>query len=135
MYYISMKITLITKFIIYSILLLLTSSCALFPKSENKYKYLEGKIVRLKYSGSMYESDSTITSSSESYVIKGVHQFPDINSIYIPAGTKMYIDKMKHVRTIESDHWYAAGKVYLDGEIYNCAYGMHHSYLEVQNSR
>jgi len=123
--------TLIEKYFICGHIFFVITSCIIFPKPQNKYKYLEGQTVRIKYDGSMYESDSSITSCREPYIIKGPHQFPDIKSIYVPAGTEMHVDKMKHVRTIEADNWYAVGKLYINGKIYNCAYGLHHSYLEL----
>ncbi len=83
----------------------------------------------------MYESDANITDAKEPYIIKALDQFPHLNSIYIPKGTKMHVDKFKYRRTIVSDHWYATGRVYINGKMYICSYGQHNSYLEIIEPR
>jgi hypothetical protein len=108
-------------------------SCVLVPKPKNEYAHLKGKVVRLKHDGSLYKSDSTITHASDPYVIAGANQFPDLKSIYIPAGTEMHIDEMKHLRVPSiADYWYASGRVYIRGKVYHCAFDQHHSYLELK---
>jgi hypothetical protein len=102
----------------------------LFPKPENKYKHFERVIVKIKRDCSMYESDSVITHTREPYVILGLNQYTDRYSKFIPAETEMYIDKMKRVRTIDSDYWYAAGRICINGRMYDVGYDLHHSYLE-----
>ena len=113
-------------------LLVIMPSCVLIPPPKNEYKHLKGKVVRLKVPGSIYESNSMITFMKEPYVIQGVDQFPDYESIYLPAGTEMHVDRLKHLRVPTFDGWYASGRVYVNGNEYHCAYGLHHSYLELK---
>ena len=100
-------------------------------KPKNEYKYLEGKVVRLKENCCLYKSDIMISHSKEAYVIKFPNEFGGRVIQYLPKGSKMHIDKMKHLRSLQSDRWYPTGRIYIDGRVYNCAYGMHMSYLEL----
>lgn len=119
------------QFFVLAVLGIAAQSCALIPKPKNEIKHMEGKVVRLKYDSSLYKSDSTITDTKEPYVVAGPHQFGIYSSRFLPAGTKMFIDKTKHVRTLTGDGWYPTGRVYIKNKRFDCAYDGHITQLEI----
>lgn len=92
---------------------LLLPSCVLLPKSKNEYKHLKGREVQLKQDQALYRSRYEL--HSETYYIDSVGLRPAQKTWFLAKGTKLYIENIKHLRSLDHDLWYGTGHVYVDG--------------------
>jgi hypothetical protein len=99
------------------VLALLQSGCILAPPPENKYKRFEGKEVILKENQSLYEnSGNHLVTTNVPYVIARPNRYGGVNSWLLQSGTTLFIDDIKHVRTLTVDGWIALGHVEVAGK-------------------
>jgi hypothetical protein len=109
-------------------------SCILIPPPKNEYKRFEGKEAILKEDQSLYESNPgfIIGDTDEPYVIANPNRYGSIRSWPLRAGTKVFFEDFKHIRTLTFDGWVALGHVEAGGKRRDFEFDSDFSLLKLQ---
>ena len=101
-----------------STLVFTLQSCVLIPPPKNEYKRFEGKEAILKEDQSLYENTPgfILGKTDEPYVMNWPNLYDSIRSWPLRAGTKVFFEDFKHIRTLTFDGWVALGHVEAGGK-------------------
>lgn len=106
-------------------------SCILIPPPKNEYKRFEGKEAILKEDHSLYEN-TNLGYTDVPYVIARANRYGGERSWPLRAGSTVFIEDIKHIRTLPFDGWVALGHVEVGGKSRDFEFDSNFSQLKLQ---